>query len=132
MKDEGAFKAGSALAGGVARMGETCGALTGAIMAVGLAVGRERIEDTAQYRRAMAPAQEVYERFREIEGASLCPEIHKIRYGRSFQLTDPEQYKAFLEAGGHGETGCPDVCAHAAKIAAETILRLREEGEAAG
>ncbi len=127
MEDAGAFRAGSALAGGVARMGETCGALTGAIMAVGLAVGRERIEDTEQYRRAMVPAQEVYRRFSEVEGASLCPEIHKIRYGRSFQLTDPEQYQEFLEAGGHSATGCPDVCAHAAKIAAEVIIGLRDE-----
>ena len=127
MEDAGAFRAGSALAGGVARMGETCGALTGAIMAVGLAAGRERIEDTEQYRRAMIPAEEVYRRFSEVEGATLCCEIHKIRYGRSFELTDPEQYQEFLEAGGHSATGCPDVCYHAAKIAADVIIGLRDE-----
>ncbi len=111
-------------------MGETCGALTGAIMAVGLAAGRARLEDTDQLRQAMIPAEKVYLRFQEAEGATLCSEIHKTRYGQSFQLTDPEQYKGFLEAGGHSATGCPDVCYSAAKIAAEVILDLREEEEA--
>ena len=82
MEDAGAFRTGSALAGGVARMGETCGALTGAIMAVGLAAGRERIEDTEQYRRPMIPAEEVYRRFSEVEGATLCSEIHKIHWDK--------------------------------------------------
>jgi hypothetical protein len=50
------FKAGSALAGGVARRGETCGALTGAIMGVCSVVGRERLEDREQYGKAMEEA----------------------------------------------------------------------------
>ncbi|MBI3127915.1 MAG: C_GCAxxG_C_C family protein [Candidatus Tectomicrobia bacterium] len=129
MEDEGAFRAGSALAGGVARMGATCGALTGAVMAVGLEVGRARLEDTEQYARAMAPAQEVYRRFEAAEGSSQCLEIHEKLYGRGFLLADPEQRKAFLEAGGHSAAGCPSVCYEAAKIAADVILALRE-GEA--
>jgi hypothetical protein len=39
------LKASTALAAGVARRGETCGALTGAIMAVGLVTGGERLDD---------------------------------------------------------------------------------------
>jgi len=50
------FKAGSALAVVWAKQGETCGALTGAIMAIGLLVGRERLEDLDQYRKAMGVA----------------------------------------------------------------------------
>ena len=53
------FKAGSALAGGVAKQGETCGALTGAIMAIGSLVGREKLEDLDQYRKAMGVATKV-------------------------------------------------------------------------
>jgi C_GCAxxG_C_C family probable redox protein len=119
------FKAGSALAGGVASQGETCGALTGAIMAIGCVVGRERLEDLAQYRRAKPPAIEMYRRFREEVGHSLCAEIHKLRFGRVFHLYDPEEAKAFHEAGGHNRNGCPEVCGIAARIAADIILRLR-------
>ena len=47
------FKSASALAAGVARGGETCGALTGGVMAIGLLVGREKIEDRAQLRASI-------------------------------------------------------------------------------
>lgn len=124
--DEMVFKAGSALAGGVASQGETCGALTGAIMAIGCVVGRERLEDLAQYHRAKPIAIEMYHRFREEIGHSLCAEIHKIRFGRAYHLYDPEELKAFHEAGGHSRNGCPDVCGIAARTAADIILLLRE------
>ncbi len=120
------LKAGSGLAGGVAVQGETCGALTGAIMAIGCVVGRERLEDIQQYQRAKVPAQEMYHRFREQVGHSICAEIHKIRFGRAYHLYDPEEAKAFHEAGGHSRNGCPDVCGIAARTAADIILRLRE------
>jgi C_GCAxxG_C_C family probable redox protein len=120
------FKAGSALAGGVAGQGETCGALTGAIMAIGSLVGRERLEDLAQYRKAMEPATKVYNLFKERVGHTLCWEIHKIRYGRTYRLFIPEEYEAFHKMGGHGRKGCPEVCGIAAKIAAEVILDIKE------
>lgn len=118
------FKAGSALAGGVAVQGETCGALTGAIMAIGCVVGRERLEDIEQYQRAKEPAKEMYQRFREQIGHSLCAEIHRIRYGRVYRLADPQEALAFHQMGGHSRTGCPEICGIAARTAAEIILRV--------
>ena len=120
------FKAGSALAGGVARRGETCGALTGAIMAVCSVVGRERLEDRDQYGKAMDVAGRVYDRFNEEVGQTLCWEIHKKRFGRVYRLFIPEERTAFHEMGGHSRTGCPEVCGVAARIAAEVLLDIRE------
>ena len=120
------LKAGSALAGGVARQGETCGALTGAVMAIGSLVGRERLEDIEQYRRAMGPASRVYTLFKEKIGHTLCWEIHKIRYGKIYRLFIPEEGEAFHKMGGHSRQGCPEVCGIAAKIAAEVILDIKE------
>lgn len=120
------FKAGSALSGGMVGQGETCGALTASIMAIGCQVGRERLEDLAQFQRAKVPATEMYHRFREQIGHSLCAEIHKIRYGRTYRLYDPAEVKAFHEAGGHDRTGCPQICGIAARTAADIILRLSE------
>ncbi len=119
------FKAGSALAGGVARMGETCGALTGAILGVCCLAGREKIEDREQYGKAMEVAKRVYDRFRKEVGHSLCEEIHKLKYGKVYHLIDPEERKAFHHDGGHSRTGCPEVCGIAARIAAEVILDLQ-------
>jgi C_GCAxxG_C_C family probable redox protein len=115
------------LAGGVARQGETCGALTGAIMAIGSMVGRERLEDVDQYQRAMMPATQLYDLFKKEIGHTLCAEIHKIRYGRVYRLSIPEERQAFHEMGGHGRKGCPEVCGIAARIAARIILDLRED-----
>jgi C_GCAxxG_C_C family probable redox protein len=123
------FKAGSALAGGVARMGETCGALTGAILAVSCLVGREKMEDREQYGKAMAVAKRVYDRFREQAGHSLCEEIHKVKYGKVYHLIDPEERQAFHHEGGHSRTGCPEVCGIAARIAAEVILEIQEQAK---
>lgn len=125
MGSQEVFKAGSALAGGVARQGETCGALTGAIMAVCTLIGRERIEDVEQYRKAMEPASRVYARFKDEIGRTLCLEIHKIRYGRAYRLCIPEEGEAFHKMGGHARKGCPEVCGIAARIAADMILDMR-------
>lgn len=121
------FKAGSALAGGVARRGETCGALTGAIMAIGSLVGRERLEDREQLKASMEPAERVYTLFKEKVGHTLCSEIHKIRYGKVYRLFVPEEMEAFHNMGGHDREGCPEVCGMAARIAAEVILDMKKE-----
>ncbi len=103
-------------------MGETCGALTGAIMGVCCVVGRERLEDLEQYQRAMKECARVYNAFKEKIGHTLCEEIHKIKYGRVYHLIIPEEAKAFHDQGGHSRTGCPEVCGVAARAAAEVIL----------
>ena len=120
------FRAGSALAGGVALQGDTCGALTGAIMAIGSLVGRERLEDKEQLLRSMEPASRVYALFKERIGHTLCWEIHKIRYGKIYRLFIPEESEAFHNMGGHSRQGCPEICGIAAKIAAEVILDIKE------
>ena len=42
----------------------------------------------------------------------------------SFYMADDEERQAFLDAGGHDETGCPKVCGIAAQVAAKKILEL--------
>ncbi|NQU59599.1 MAG: C_GCAxxG_C_C family protein [Rhodospirillales bacterium] len=136
------FKAATVLSGGVARHGETCGALIGALMALGLVVGREKMEDTEAYRESMKPSADLIERFKEelkkqfgFEGeldGTLCKQIHEKIYGRPFDMMDPEDYRAFLDAGGHGDNGCLKVCGVAAQVGAEKILESMAERETDG
>jgi hypothetical protein len=133
--DVESFKAASALAGGVARQGETCGALIGALSALGLVVGRDKIEDTKRYRSGMDLAGKLRSRFVEEMKAqfglsdpldnTLCRQIHLAIFGRSFDLSKPEEFQAFLKAGGHEDRGCPKVCGVAAEVASEVMLALR-------
>ena len=120
------LKAGSALAAGVAKRGETCGAITGAIMAIGTLVGRERLEDREQLQISMEVADQIYVLFREEVGHTICSEIHKIRYGRAYRLFIPEESEAFHNMGGHSRKGCPEVCGIAARIAADVILDIKK------
>jgi C_GCAxxG_C_C family probable redox protein len=129
------FKAATVLSGGVARKGETCGALLGGLMALGLVIGREDIKDTQKYRDAMIPSEEIIvnfqSRLQQVFGFkkplnnTICRDIQRLIYGESFDLTDPVSYKAFLDAGGHGDNGCPLVCSIAAEVTAEKIIELR-------
>ena len=96
-------------------------------MAIGLVVGREKLEDVEQYRESLVPSIEMYRRFRDELGSTICAEIQKKKLGRSFELWRPEEMDAFNQAGGHNPDACPDVCARAARIAAEIILRLQAE-----
>ncbi len=125
--DPAVFKAGSCLAGGVVRRGETCGALLGGLLAIGSEAGRERLEDVAQLGESFVPGTEMYLRFREAVGHTLCAEIHRLKFGRDYRLHEPAELKAFHKAGGHGPDGCPEVCRSAARIAADIILELRDD-----
>jgi hypothetical protein len=95
------------------------------MLAIGNEVGRERLEDIAQLRRARDIATELYLRFHEEVGRTVCAEIQMLKFNRTYHLYDPAEQKAFHEAGGHGDDGCPKVCATAARITADILLRLR-------
>ena len=132
--NEESFKASTVLSGGIARQGETCGAIIGALSALGLVIGRILIEDTEAYRAMTKPATELRARFMkgikkqfklsEDLDNTLCRHIQERVLGRSFDLASEKGYQAFLDAGGHSEFGCPKVCEIAAGVAAEKILEL--------
>jgi len=128
------FRAATVLSGGVARHGETCGAIIGALLGLCLVAGRDRMEDFEAYQLSMKIADEVRDKFmeelknqfgfeREVEN-TLCRHIQEKIYGRPFNLIDDKDRQAFLDAGGHGETGCPKVCGIAAQVVAEKIMEL--------
>jgi C_GCAxxG_C_C family probable redox protein len=123
LSDGEAFRAASAFAGGVARMGETCGALSGGIMAIGLAYGREKLEDTMHshgYAKAMELSIKLCERFEKEFGSVKCRDIQKSLFGRAFDLKNPREREEFVKAGGYEK--CPEVVKKAAQFAAELIL----------
>jgi hypothetical protein len=62
--------------------------------------------------------------FKEELESTLCRHIQEKIYGRSYNLADDKDRQAFLDAGGHSETGCPKVCGIAAQVIAEKIMEL--------
>lgn len=120
-----ALKASTPLSAGVARRGETCGALIGAIMAVGLIAGTDRLDDHEGYVRAMKAAVKVFDRFKNHYGTVKCFEIQEKLFGRQYDFFNPEDSEAWYKDGGLDK--CPGVCAVAARIGAEVIIELRNQ-----
>ncbi len=117
------FKAAHGLAGGGAlSQAGTCGALIGALLAIGAAHGRGRADFAAgPNMKSYALAKKMFDAFVEEFGSPICADIQTREMGRSFDLWDPKDFEAFLAAGGHGDK-CPNVAGTAAKLAAGVLL----------
>jgi C_GCAxxG_C_C family probable redox protein len=105
---------------GIAERGETCGAITGALMAMGLIYGRDRLDDWEKYRSSLIPTNEFCRQFEKEMGSTLCHQIQDRSFGKSFNLMDPKDLKEFQRAGATSK--CSRVVQKASKIAAEIIL----------
>ncbi len=70
-----ALKISQPFGGGIAGTGSTCGAVTGALLAIGLKHGRFRPEDTAAKDKTYALVLEFINRFRERHGSIVCREL---------------------------------------------------------
>jgi C_GCAxxG_C_C family probable redox protein len=75
IEEGAALRTAGALGGGMARMGETCGAVSGGLMVVGLRHGMTRAGDTSQKDRAYAAGLEFVNEFRRRFGAMRCQDL---------------------------------------------------------
>ena len=114
-------------AGGLARRGKTCGALTGGLIMIGFLAGRDDLDMWEQYERGMGYANKLYQRFEKRFGTTTCVEIQKARFGKSFDLLNEDELKSFLDAGAHGENGCPEITQEGARLAAEIVVEILQE-----
>ncbi len=129
------LKAAGFMAGGTARLGNMCGALAGAVLALGLAAGRERMEDpmygeeineaSGQPKR-LEFARKLFQRFVQDNGAWMCRDLQTRLFGRSYDLHNPEDYAKFQEAGSSEK--CSQLVGRGARLAAEIILEMKVEG----
>lgn len=108
---------------GIALRGETCGAVIGAIMALGLAFGREDPDDSAAVQRTMAAARKLCKQFELELGGCNCRDVQRHIFGRSFNLTDPQESEEFVKADAGKKCRLP--AGKAARIAGELILKGR-------
>jgi len=106
---------------GLAERGETCGAVTGALMAMGLIYGRDNLEDWKKYRSSLVPTNTFCQKFQEELGSSLCCQIQERAFGKCYNLMDPEQLKDFQRADATSR--CTRVVQKACRIAADIIVK---------
>lgn len=85
--------AAAGLGGGIGRCQSTCGAITGAVVAAGLYLGRLGLPREGLTQEARAVAAEIYRGFEERFGATGCRTLTGYDFGT------PEGYERFVESG---------------------------------
>ena len=109
---------------GIALRCETCGAVTGGLMALGLVFGREELDDEEGFQTALVASRTFCGRFEKELGSTMCGNIQELKFGRKFDLVDPEQLAAWEEANSVDK--CAAVVALGVRIAAEIITARGE------
>lgn len=110
---------------GIALRGETCGAVVGSLMALSLVYGRDRLDDWEGFLRALRPARRFCRRFEQEYGSTMCADILKRLFGRSFNLADPAEAEEFEKSGGFEKCLAFPV-GKAVRIAAEIIMEKEQ------
>jgi len=72
---ETALKISCPFGGGIGGLGKTCGALTGAIMVIGLKYGSTKAFDMETKRISREKTRQLIENFEEVHKSSLCNEL---------------------------------------------------------
>ena len=103
-----ALKLGTSFGGG-ARNGEMCGAVSGALMVLGLKYGHIDSADNEQKSRAYSIAVEYTKRFKEANGSIVCRDL------LGYDLSKPEELTCIKEKGLFGEV-CPKMIKSAVEI----------------
>ena len=75
LSSELALKVAAGFGGGIGRRGEVCGAVTGAIMAIGLKTGSLEVTDVAAKEQAYAVSRQFIAQFEARHGSILCREL---------------------------------------------------------
>jgi C_GCAxxG_C_C family probable redox protein len=100
LDDEMARRVSGAFGGGMGHIGETCGAVTGALMLIGLKYGKTRADDAEAKDRTYAKVKEFTDAFKASHGSIKCKDLI------GYDISVKEELIAAREAGVF-KTACP-------------------------
>ncbi len=109
-----ALRIAGSFGGGMGLIGETCGAVTGAIMLIGLKHGKVIAEDDAAKEKTYALVQEYKRRFVELHGSVRCTEL------LGFDISKKEEMASAKEMGLF-KTLCPRLVKDSALVVEELL-----------
>lgn len=108
--------------GGLSMKGETCGAVSGSMLALGYFFGAINQEEKQQLPSAMSQGTIFMNQFEKEFGSTRCKEVLKHQYGRSYDFLNPEEMKLFM-AASQKSNKCMDVVKKAVLIAGDIIVK---------
>jgi C_GCAxxG_C_C family probable redox protein len=107
---------------GIALRGETCGAVTGGLMVLGLIYGRDKnnLNNWQAYLDSLPPSRKFCHNFEEEFGSTMCGEIIETEFGRAFDLAEPVEAMQWVKCGALEK--CGRVIAKGVHLVVEIIL----------
>lgn len=114
LPEELASKLAQAFGGGMALMGDACGAVIGGLMVIGLKYGKVKPEDASAREKTYSLAREFFRSFRTRHGSLLCRELLGV---------DLSQEGGYERAAAQGlfKTVCPDLISSSIRILEDLI-----------
>jgi len=109
-----ALKISQPFGGGIAHQGETCGAVSGAFLVIGLKYGRTQAEDLEAREKTYEKILDFIDQFALKNGSNVCKEL------LGCDISTPEGFQKAEDAGLF-ETLCPKLIQSSIKIL-ENIL----------
>jgi C_GCAxxG_C_C family probable redox protein len=113
-----ALKIGASFGGGMGRLREVCGAVSGMFMAAGMIYGYDDPGDSKAKAEHYRLIQELAERFREINGSIICRELLGLDSGKDSHIPEERTEKYYQKRP----------CAEYVRCAAEIMERIINEG----
>ena len=108
---------------GIALRGETCGAVTGSLLAIAMEYEEDIFEDERK-RLSREPSYSFCSQFENKYGSTRCRDVIAQVTGKKYPVNKPEDYPLLGPEGVYNH--CPAVIKEAAYIAAELILNKTE------
>jgi C_GCAxxG_C_C family probable redox protein len=109
-----ALKISQPFGGGIAHRGEICGAVSGALMVIGLKLGRTQAKDIPARDRTYESVTHFIQKFENLHSSIICKEL------LGYDLGSEEEYKK-AEKEGLFENLCPKFVQNAADILTDLI-----------
>lgn len=117
ISEELALKLATSFGGG-ARSGEMCGAVSGALMVLGLEYGHFNAENNEQKQRAYSLASEFVSRFKKINNSIVCRDL------LGYDLSKKDEFEIIAQKGL-----CTTVCPKMVRDAVIILEQMLEENK---
>ncbi len=114
---ETALRIAGPFGGGIGGSGRTCGAVTGAVMAIGYLYGRTDPEDQARKEQNNQRVQALMAALKTRNGSTVCRELL-----RGYDISDPEDKERARQAGLF-ESACQKMVQDSAQVLGELLAR---------
>jgi C_GCAxxG_C_C family probable redox protein len=116
LSENDCLKIGCSFGAGMGRQQLTCGAVTGALLAIGLKYGKALGDSEDKKQETYMKTREFFTEFIKIHGSSSCRELLK-----GLDMNDPKDYQTIIDQGLF-DTFCEKYVADAVRIA-ERIMK---------